>query len=318
MYSFACLHIVALANACSCVQLNTQLPVMYNRNCMLRKWHCPCIFQPPNMTPPPFRSTPQVRARQVEQAAQDKAAEEASAEERAYKAMEDMLGKAAARAWKEAKSAAARANTTQAVAAAATAAAAAAAAAGSAEAGGSGTGQEAGAGGEAGAGQQEGGVQEAAGDASRRSSGPGATEAAPATIANTNTSSSSNVFLTAVEQVMERQRAAKLGASIASTTSQLSLAVSNAAPAASNAPAAQPVPEGPAAPRKDQGNKALLAELGAKDPANVSWALLEEMSNRSDLGRVLADVYAAACRKGLPQRLSKRASLRITKEVNRR
>jgi hypothetical protein len=134
-------------------------------------------------------------------------------------------------------------------------------------------------------------------------------------VATNTSSSSSNVFLTAVEQVMERQRAAKLGAGIASTTtSQLSGAASDAAAA----PPAGPQPEGPGAPRRDQGNKALLAELGAKDPANVSWALLEEMSNRSDLGRVLADVYAAAHRKGLPQRLSKRASLRITKEVNRR
>jgi hypothetical protein len=46
--------------------------------------------------------------------------------------------------------------------------------------------------------------------------------------------------------------------------------------------------------------------------------LAQELGARTDLQGVLADVAAAAEKRGLPRRLSRKASLKLTKEVNRR
>ncbi len=65
-------------------------------------------------------------------------------------------------------------------------------------------------------------------------------------------------------------------------------------------------------------NKFHMAALGAKDPANVSWALLAEIARRSQLSEVLADVARQLTRKGLPRKLGQKACLRLTRELNKR
>ncbi len=65
--------------------------------------------------------------------------------------------------------------------------------------------------------------------------------------------------------------------------------------------------------------KAVLAELGQSDPANVSWQLLAEISRRADLAELLADVKQAALgRSGRVRRLNGKQCRRITHALNRR
>lgn len=66
-------------------------------------------------------------------------------------------------------------------------------------------------------------------------------------------------------------------------------------------------------------NKLRLAQLGSKDPANVSWALLAELRARAQLAPMLAAVAGELrCKGQLPQQLGRRAALRITRSANKR
>jgi hypothetical protein len=64
--------------------------------------------------------------------------------------------------------------------------------------------------------------------------------------------------------------------------------------------------------------KLQLAALGVQDPANVSRRLLEEVGQRADLDWLLASVAACLEAKGMPKRLSKKSSMKITQELNKR
>lgn len=64
--------------------------------------------------------------------------------------------------------------------------------------------------------------------------------------------------------------------------------------------------------------KLQLAALGVQDPANVSKALLQEVAARADLDWLLGSVAAALEARGLPRRLSKKSSMKITRELNKR
>ena len=59
--------------------------------------------------------------------------------------------------------------------------------------------------------------------------------------------------------------------------------------------------------------KQLLHDMGAKDPAAVSWKLLKEMAARSELNGVLEDMAAQVLRRGAARVLSKKQSLRLTR-----
>jgi hypothetical protein len=64
--------------------------------------------------------------------------------------------------------------------------------------------------------------------------------------------------------------------------------------------------------------KLQLAALGVQDPANVSRRLLEEVGQRADLDWLLSSVAACLEAKGMPRRLSKKSSMKITRELNKR
>jgi len=55
-----------------------------------------------------------------------------------------------------------------------------------------------------------------------------------------------------------------------------------------------------------------------RDPAEVSRMLMEEVVARADLNELLSSVAEILEHKGLPRRLSKRGSLKITRELNKR
>jgi hypothetical protein len=64
--------------------------------------------------------------------------------------------------------------------------------------------------------------------------------------------------------------------------------------------------------------KLQLAAVGVRDPAEVSRVLMEEVVARADLIELLSGVAEILERKGLPRRLSKHSSLKITRELNKR
>jgi hypothetical protein len=81
---------------------------------------------------------------------------------------------------------------------------------------------------------------------------------------------------------------------------------------------ALPAPAGPASEEAEVA-KAVLAELGQRDPANVSWQLLAEISRRAELGELLAEVKRAALGRGRhARRLGSRQCRSITRALNRR
>jgi hypothetical protein len=61
-----------------------------------------------------------------------------------------------------------------------------------------------------------------------------------------------------------------------------------------------------------------LAALGVKDPADVSRSLMAELGARSNLESLLQAVAEFLQRRGLPRRLNKKTSLKITRELNKR
>jgi hypothetical protein len=61
-----------------------------------------------------------------------------------------------------------------------------------------------------------------------------------------------------------------------------------------------------------------LAALGVKDPADVSRTLMAEIGARANLEGLLQAVAEFLERKGLPRRLNKSSSLKITRELNKR
>lgn len=61
-----------------------------------------------------------------------------------------------------------------------------------------------------------------------------------------------------------------------------------------------------------------LAALGVKDPADVSRTLMGELGERTNLDGLLQAVAGYLEQKGLPRRLNKKSSLKITKELNKR
>eukprot|EP00775_Hariotina_reticulata_P005930 gene5930-6170_t len=64
--------------------------------------------------------------------------------------------------------------------------------------------------------------------------------------------------------------------------------------------------------------KLQLAAVGVKNPSEVSRMLMEEVVARADLNELLSSVVEILEHKGLPKRLSKRGSLKITRELNKR
>ncbi|KAF8064564.1 hypothetical protein HT031_003364 [Scenedesmus sp. PABB004] len=191
--------------------------------------------------------------------AQEGAAGEA---DREAAAMDELLGKAAARVWRAARDAAA------------------AAAAG------------AGAGAGATGGGTDGGTD-----------GPGATTAQQATPPNA-----------AAQDAALGRDGPGAGASAAVTPPQpLRGAADDPATAAGLLAAAAA-----AAPSAAEALKLQLAALGVRDPADVSRRLLAEVGARADLEGLLAGVASLLERRGLPRRLSRKGSLKITRELNRR
>jgi hypothetical protein len=61
-----------------------------------------------------------------------------------------------------------------------------------------------------------------------------------------------------------------------------------------------------------------LAALGVKDPADVSRTLMAEIGARANLEGLLQAVAEFLEGKGLPRRLNKSSSLKITRELNKR
>ncbi|WIA39242.1 hypothetical protein OEZ86_005365 [Tetradesmus obliquus] len=61
-----------------------------------------------------------------------------------------------------------------------------------------------------------------------------------------------------------------------------------------------------------------VAKWRQQDPANVSKALLQEVAARADLDWLLGSVAAALEARGLPRRLNKKSSMKITRELNKR
>jgi hypothetical protein len=243
-----------------------------------------------------------MRARQAQRLQQEKEAEEQSAAERAYKAMEDMLGKAAAKAWKDAKSASSGTGTSL------------------ADAIGSNTAEDCNQ-----AGCSCNSMHSLDTGVNAEVSGSDRTS-----LKETDCSSTSRVqdkrqagcstegsapmdFAAAARMLMGQRAAGSLeGQMVPPEASKQGIS------GCAKAPAEDPRADAGPGARDEHGTKALLAGLGADEPSNVSWSLLQELGARSDIGTVLGEVAARAAAKGLPRRLSKKASLKLTKEVNRR
>lgn len=203
-----------------------------------------------------------VRDRQAQRLAAEKVAEEEEAEARVLRGMEQLLGKGAARAWAEARRAAAPA-----------------AAAGQLP----------------GAGPVPPGVREGQHDSGSAAAAGGEAKtpiSASVSVGTDGGGAGANPGGTLANGTMLQGAPALL----ATTTSS---AAPGAAAAATAAAAAR------------------AASVG-KGVISGSAMLLEELAKRTSLEVVLADVAAAAARRGLPRRLSRKASLQITREVNRR
>ena len=283
-----------------------------------------------------------MRARQAQWLQQEKEAEEQSAAERAYKAMEDMLGKAAAKAWKEAKLTSnssivaldkgfpAEATSGNLIADLSQASCSGHAMhgmdvgddAGRSKVGLMGVWEGGCRPGEAASGALD-DVHDVPGSASTASLQTAAAEGGGGGGAGNGLASkgasSVPVDFAAAARLLMGQRAAAGGADTQAPGAVSAAAGSRPGNSAGSAAAAdESQADAGAGARDEHGTKAMFASLGADQPANVSWSLLAELGTRSDLANVLGEVAAAAAAKGLPRRLSKKASLKLTKEVNRR
>lgn len=200
----------------------------------------------------------------------------ASEAERAYAAMEDLLGKAAAKAWRAARDAAA--------------------------AGSSGSGR-----------QSITGVETPTAGDSIDSRDSNATAAAVQPVYGTAGQISSSEAA-AEEAVMQMH--SQLQAMDADT--QMHRRRSHAVKEAAATAAEGLLAAAAAAPDPAASLKMQLAALGVSDPGDVSRALLRELAARSNLGALLDTVAVMLEARGLPRRLNRRGSLRVTRELNRR
>jgi len=245
----------------------------------------------------------QARQQAAQHHAQEAAAQEEAAESKAYAAMEEMLGKAAARSWKAARdNAAGLASTT----------------------GGS---------------SKPGPAGQSSNNGSTTTSSNGAAPWAPST---DDTAAAATVVAGASEPATpvatalpsldstalnspSAAAAAPPGAAehTATVTAEASNASSSAqctpcSPRTAAAAAAQLLAAAAAASDPVEAVKLHLAALGVKDPADVSRTLMGELGARANLEGLLHAVAGYLETKGLPRRLNKKSSLKITKELNKR
>lgn len=254
----------------------------------------------------------QARQRTVRQAVQEAAAADAAVADKAYAAMEEMLGKAAAKAWRLARRGA-RAESALSPAPASLAR----------------------------AGQLEGLSSSSgpicsstgAGPASNTSTpcpstaGDGAPAASAAASAAANVrliaaaEPSSNIGLPADVRADGGSNGDSIGYSTEASAAPLDspgAAAVPCSPRTAAAMAAQLLAAAAAAPDPVAAVKLHLAALGVRDPADVSRTLLAELGARANLDGLLQAVAAYLERQGLPRRLNKKSSLKITKELNKR
>ena len=244
----------------------------------------------------------QIRRQASQQHAQAAAAEEEAAESKAYAAMEEMLGKAAARAWK-----AARDN-----------------AAGLADA-------KSGLSPSAQLGSSTAAQPELAGSAQPGGPTPVITVAGVPGAASGPTSPTAAGSSTAPDSPAagapeagnagNTEGSGDAGNSIAAEASAASGANNPAVPCSPRtaaAAAAQLLAAAASSPDPVEGVKLHLAALGVKDPADVSRTLMGELGARANLEGLLQAVADYLEKKGLPRRLNKKNSLKITRELNKR
>jgi hypothetical protein len=137
-----------------------------------------------------------------------------------------------------------------------------------------------------------------------------------------------------LEGAAEPKHADSFGRSNSSSSTHSSSDRDPAAPAASDSSSAAPTPRTAAATaaaaaagllaaaasaaNPAESLKLQLAALGVQDPANVSRRLLEEVGQRADLDWLLTSVASCLEARGMPRRLGKKSSMKITRELNKR
>lgn len=234
---------------------------------------------------------------QAEQQAQQQQINDA---DKAYAAMEEMLGKAAAKAWKAARDAALTASAQQDPASAA---------------GGDGNKQLAAGAAGAGAGDSPAravGRLDKFGSSFGRSVSSRSMETAGAT-AGANEAEEGVETPSSPGSLAGQEGSGAGSSAAASAVPTPRTAAANAAAASASLMAAAA-----AAPNPAEALKLQLAALGVRDPADVSRRLLEEVGVRAELEWLLAAVAAQLDAKGLPWRLSKKSSMKITRALNKR